>query len=65
MENKIQPVYQTLGQICTRLECGPRRVKSLIQEGLPVAVIAGQYTMTEEGYVDWVKNKIRGKKDGS
>lgn len=50
----IKPSYQTLGEICVRLNCGKKRVKRLIQEGLPATFIAGQYMMTEKKYLEWL-----------
>lgn len=57
IESKIKPSYQTLGEICTRLNCGPKRVKRLREEGLPVIVVAGQYMMTEKRYLEWLDSK--------
>lgn len=57
MDNKPTPVkssYQTLGEICTRLNCGPRRVKKLIKVGLPAFKCVGQYTMLESKYLEWL-----------
>ena len=54
---EIKPSYQTLGEICIRLNCGPRRVKRLIKEGLPAVHVAGQYMMTEKRYLEWLDKK--------
>lgn len=54
----IRPSYQTLGEICTRLTCGRKRVKRLIQEGLPAICVAGQYMMTEKKYLEWLDRVI-------
>lgn len=59
MGNNIKPSYQTLGEICERLNCGPRMVKRLIKEGLPAAQIAGQYMMSEKNYLDWLEGKTK------
>ena len=63
MDNKthliIKPSYQNLAEICTRLNCGPDRVKRLIQEGLPAAKIAGQYMMSERRYLEWLEDKLK------
>ena len=50
----VKPSYQTIGEICSRLNCGPKRVKRLIREGLPAVLIAGQYMMSEKNYLEWV-----------
>lgn len=65
VDANIKPSYQTLGEICTRLNCGSKRVKRLIQEGLPAVLIAGQYMMSEKSYLEWVdgiSRKGEGKK---
>jgi len=62
MDNKsplIRPSYQTIGEICTRLNCGPRRVKKLIQEGLPAVKVVGQYMMLEKRYLEWLEKKSK------
>jgi hypothetical protein len=50
----VKSSYQTIGEICTRLNCGPKRVKRLIREGLPAVLIAGQYMMSEKTYLEWI-----------
>jgi hypothetical protein len=55
----IKPSYQTLGEICQRLNCGPHMVKRLIKEGLPAAKIAGQYMMLENNYLEWLGSKTK------
>ena len=59
MENFIRPSYQTMGEICQRLNCGPRMVKRLIREGLPASQIAGQYMMLEKNYLTWLEGKTK------
>lgn len=54
--HQIKPSYQTLGEICERLNCGPKRVKRLIKEGLPAVFVAGQYMMSEKKYLEWVES---------
>jgi hypothetical protein len=55
----IKSSYQTLGEICTRLNCGHRRVKKLIQEGLPAVKVVGQYMMLEKRYLEWLEKKSK------
>ena len=60
MDNKpttVKSSYQTLGEICTRLNCGSRRVKKLIREGLPAVKVVGQYMMLESKYLEWLASK--------
>lgn len=59
IESKIKPSYQTMGEICCRLNCGPRMVKRLIIEGLPASKIAGQYMMSEKNYLQWLEGKTK------
>lgn len=58
----IKPSYQTIGEICSRLNCGPKRVKRLIREGLPAVLIAGQYMMSEKNYLEWI-DRVSQKKE--
>lgn len=54
--------YQTLGEICTRLNCGPDRVKILIKdEGFPAVKVGGQYMTTEDAIVKWMDVTIQKK----
>jgi hypothetical protein len=55
----VKTSYQTLGEICTRLNCGSRRVKKLIQEGLPAVKVVGQYMMLESKYLEWLAEKSK------
>jgi hypothetical protein len=51
--------YQTLGEICTRMNCGPRRLKKLIRKhGFPAKKICGQYMTTDEAILEWLKNAV-------
>ncbi len=58
----VKPSYQTIGEICFRLNCGPKRVKRLIREGLPAVLVAGQYMMSEKNYLEWI-DRISQKKE--
>jgi len=62
MDEHIKPLYQTIGEISARLQCGDRRTKKLIDAGMPVALVAGQYMITEKRLLEWadsLANKIK------
>ncbi len=47
--------YQTLGEICSRMRCGERKIKNLIRfESFPAVKIRGQYFTTDAMINEWI-----------
>jgi hypothetical protein len=55
----IKPSYQTMQEICIRMQCGPRRLKKLIrEEAFPAKRIGGQYMTTDAAILQWIEKHV-------